>query len=51
MSFSIEIETIDATPNKRIYRSIIADYDLKTAICELVDNALDARKTFRMMMF
>jgi len=33
---------IDATPTKRIYRNIIADYDLPTAICELIDNALDA---------
>lgn len=33
--------SIDATPQKRIFLSIIADYDLKTAICELVDNSLD----------
>jgi len=32
---------IDAIPSKRLYRSIIADYDLNTAICELVDNAID----------
>lgn len=36
-----EIDIIDATPNKRIYRSIIADYGLNTAICELIDNAID----------
>lgn len=35
------IDTLDATPSKRIFHSIIADYDLKKAICELVDNALD----------
>lgn len=33
---------IDATPSKRLYRSIIADYGLSTAICELIDNAIDA---------
>ena len=37
-----EIDWIDATPSKRIYRSIIADYGLNTAICELIDNAIDA---------
>lgn len=36
-----EIATIDATPNKRIYLSIIADYGLTTALCELIDNAYD----------
>lgn len=33
--------SIDATPQKRLFLSIIADYDLKTAICELIDNSLD----------
>ncbi len=33
--------TENATPPKEIYRSIIADYDLKLGICELVDNAID----------
>ena len=28
-------------PLKQIYLSIIADYDLNKAICELIDNALD----------
>mgnify|MGYP000598207754 CR=1 FL=1 len=32
---------IDATPQKRLFLSIIADYDFKTSLCELVDNALD----------
>jgi hypothetical protein len=32
---------IDATPSKKIYSSIIADYSLRTGICELVDNAID----------
>lgn len=32
---------IEATPSKRLYFSIIADYDLNRAICELIDNALD----------
>lgn len=33
--------TLEATPSKRLYLSIIADYDLNRSICELVDNALD----------
>jgi DNA gyrase/topoisomerase IV subunit B len=37
----IRIEPINATPSKRLYLSIIADYDVNKAICELVDNALD----------
>ncbi len=41
MSAKTQVATIDATPSKRIYLSIIADYGLKTAICELVDNAYD----------
>jgi hypothetical protein len=32
---------LDATPSKRVFLSIMADYDLNTAICELIDNALD----------
>lgn len=36
-----EIEKLDATPSKRLFLSIIADYDLNKSICELVDNALD----------
>jgi anti-sigma regulatory factor (Ser/Thr protein kinase) len=35
---------LDATPTKRLYQSIIADYDLNKAICELVDNAIDIWK-------
>lgn len=35
------VDSIDATPSKRLYLSIIADYDINKAICELVDNALD----------
>lgn len=34
-------QPIDATPSKRIYLSIINDYSLETAICELIDNAID----------
>lgn len=33
---------IDATPSKRIYMSIIADYHLTIALCELIDNAIDS---------
>lgn len=35
------LTTIDGTPKKRLFLSIISDYDLKTGICELIDNALD----------
>lgn len=36
-----EIESIDGTPKKRMFWSIISDYDLKTGVCELIDNAID----------
>jgi hypothetical protein len=36
-----EIEPLDGSPEKRLYWSIISDYDNKTAITELVDNAID----------
>jgi hypothetical protein len=36
-----EVEPVDATPSKRLFLSIIADYDLNRSICELIDNALD----------
>jgi hypothetical protein len=36
-----EIDTLDATPSKRLFLSIIADYDLNKSICELIDNGLD----------
>src|SRR5262245_17566608 len=36
-----KVFAVDATPKKRIFLSIISDYDLKTGICELVDNAID----------
>lgn len=36
-----EIQSIDGTPVKRMFWSIISDYDLKTGLCELIDNALD----------
>jgi hypothetical protein len=32
---------IDAIPSKRLFLSIINDYDLNRSICELIDNALD----------
>ncbi len=35
------IKSVDATPSKRLYLSIIADYDVNMSICELIDNALD----------
>jgi hypothetical protein len=36
-----EIAVLDGTPEKRMFWSIISDYDTTTALCELVDNALD----------
>lgn len=36
-----EVGQIDAIPSKRLFLSIIADYDLNRSICELIDNALD----------
>lgn len=35
------VDQVDATPSKRLFLSIIADYDLNRSICELIDNALD----------
>lgn len=35
---------IDATPAKRIFLSVISEYDLLKSICELVDNAIDLVK-------
>jgi hypothetical protein len=39
-----EVDVLNAVPSKRIYRSIIADYDINTAIAELIDNVIDSRK-------
>jgi len=36
-----EVGVLDATPSKRLFLSIIADYDLAKSLCELIDNALD----------
>ena len=36
-----QIGTLDAVPSKRLFLSIIADYDLNKSICELIDNAFD----------
>jgi len=36
-----EIAPVDGTPDKRLFWSIISDYDLRTGLCELIDNALD----------
>lgn len=38
----------DAIPSKRLYLSIISDYDLHKSICELIDNALDIWKLSNM---
>lgn len=42
MTLKKPIEPIDATPIKNVFLSIIHDYDLKTALCELIDNSIDA---------
>jgi len=42
-----EVDVLNAVPSKRIYRSIIADYDVNTAIAELIDNVIDSRKRKR----
>src|SRR5258708_27568571 len=34
-------KTLDATPEKRVFLSIISEYDLKRSMCELIDNAID----------
>jgi C4-dicarboxylate-specific signal transduction histidine kinase len=36
-----QVDTLSATPSKRLFLSIIADYDLNRSICELIDNGLD----------
>lgn len=36
-----QVDTLVAIPSKRLFLSIIADYDLNSSICELVDNAFD----------
>ena len=37
------VGSVDGTPSKRPFRSIINDYDLSTALFELVDNAIHMR--------
>jgi hypothetical protein len=41
VAIKTEIGPIDGTPEKRMFWSIISDYDLKTGLCELIDNAID----------
>jgi Histidine kinase-, DNA gyrase B-, and HSP90-like ATPase len=36
-----EIDVINGMPEKRMFLSIISDYDVKTGVCELIDNAID----------
>jgi Histidine kinase-, DNA gyrase B-, and HSP90-like ATPase len=38
-----EIDKLNVPPSKRIFHSMIADYDLNRSDCELVDNGLDVR--------
>ncbi|MGY0794617.1 ATP-binding protein [Azospirillum argentinense] len=41
VSHKQQLEIIDGTPEKRLFLSIISDYDLRTGLSELVDNAID----------
>jgi hypothetical protein len=41
VSHKRQLEIIDGTPEKRLFLSIISDYDLRTGLSELVDNAID----------
>ena len=41
VSHKQQLEVVDGTPEKRLFLSIISDYDLRTGLCELVDNAID----------
>jgi hypothetical protein len=45
MDIQIERKTettpLDGTPNKRMFWSLLSDYDLKTSITELTDNSID----------
>lgn len=41
VTLKTESDVVDGTPEKRLFLSIISDYDLKTGLCELIDNALD----------
>ncbi|QNH15035.1 Histidine kinase-, DNA gyrase B-, and HSP90-like ATPase [Xanthomonas sp. SS] len=41
VSHKQQLDVIDGTPEKRLFLSIISDYDLLTGICELIDNAID----------
>ncbi len=34
-------KVLNATPEKRVFLSIIPEYDLKRSVCELIDNAID----------
>lgn len=34
-------KVLNATPEKRVFLSIIPEYDLRRSICELIDNAID----------
>lgn len=36
-----EVDQVNAVPSKRLFLSIIADYDLNRSMSELIDNALD----------
>lgn len=41
VTIKTEASVINGMPEKRLFWSIISDYDLRTGLCELVDNALD----------
>lgn len=41
VTIKTEVEPINGTPEKRVFWSIVADYGLRTGLCELIDNAID----------
>ena len=41
VTIKTEVGPIDGTPDKRVFWSIVADYGLRTGLCELIDNAID----------
>ncbi|MFZ1219798.1 MAG: ATP-binding protein, partial [Chthoniobacterales bacterium] len=36
-----EVGSLNGIPEKRVFWSIMSDYDLRTGLCELIDNVLD----------
>lgn len=41
VSQKTEVGSLNGIPEKRVFWSIMSDYDLRTGLCELIDNVLD----------